>query len=241
MNRTLQTFRNSNNGGNIINVPSSSYVPALQPLTLYFWRVRVNDSAGPGSYVSEFNFTTSAFSVLNLTALIQGFYDPSSDLMTPDTMRVYLRNMFPPYSVVDSAKGLLDANGNGQFSFANAVDGNPYFIDLNHRNSVQTFSSGGVLFSFGSATYDFTQSQSQAFGSNMIMVDLSPVRFAIYGGDVNRDLVVDASDLGQIDNDANNFTTGYVITDLTGDNYVDITDLAIADNNSLNFVGAILP
>lgn len=226
---------------NIIDVPSSSYVPSLQPLTQYFWRVRVNDSAGPGSYVTEFNFTTSSFSVLSLTALIQGFYDSSSDLMIPDTMRVYLRNMFPPYSIVDSAKGMLDANGNGQFNFANAVDGIPYFVDLNHRNSVQTYSSGGVMFSLGSASYDFTLSQFQAFGSNMTMVDASPVRFAIYGGDVNKDGLVDATDLGMIDNDAYNFTTGYVATDLTGDNYVDITDLAIADNNSLNFVGAILP
>lgn len=226
---------------NNTNVTGSSYVPSLQPLTTYFWRVRVNDSAGPGSYVSVFNFTTSSFAVLNLTALIQGFYNSSTDLMMPDTMRVYLRNMFPPYSVVDSAKALLDANGNGQFNFANAVDGIPYYIDLNHRNSVQTFSSTGVQFSLGSASYDFTLSQFQAFGSNMIMVDASPIRFAIYGGDVNKDGLVDATDLGQIDNDAYNFTTGYVATDVTGDSYVDITDLALADNNGLNFVGAILP
>ena len=226
---------------NITNVPSSSFVPSLLPLTQYFWRVRVNDSAGPGSYVSEFNFNTSSYSVLNLTALIQGFYDPVSDLMIPDTMRVSIRNVFPPYAIVDTSKALLDANGNGQFNFTNTIDGNPYFLDLNHRNSIQTFSSGGILFSSGQATYDFTFSQFQAFGNNMIQVDVLPVRYAIYGGDVNKDGQVDVTDLVLIDNDAYNLVTGYVETDVTGDNFVDITDFALVDNNGLNFVGAIVP
>ncbi|MBK9227147.1 MAG: hypothetical protein IPL67_08900 [Ignavibacteria bacterium] len=226
---------------NITNVPGSSYVPPLQPLTQYFWRVRVNDSAGPGSFVSVFSFTTSSFAVLNLSALIQGFYNPAADQMIPDSMRVYLRNFFTPYSIVDSAKALLDANGNAQFSFANAVDGVPYYLDLHHRNSVQTFSSAGVIFSSGSASYDFTNSQAQAFGSNMILVDVLPVKFAIYGGDVNQDETVDATDVSTIDNDASNFVSGYVVTDLTGDSFVDGSDFAIADNNAANFVSAIRP
>lgn len=226
---------------NITNVPSSSYVPSLLPLTQYFWRVRVNDSAGPGSYISEFNFITSSYAVLNLTAIIQGFYNPSSDLMIPDTMRVYIRNSFPPYAIIDSSKALLDANGNGQFNFVNAIDGIPYYLDLNHRNSIQTFSNGGIFFNSGLASFDFTSSQFQAFGSNMIQVDAVPVRFAIYGGDVNKDGLVDISDLIQIDNDAYNLVTGYVPTDVTGDNFVDITDAALADNNAQNFVGAIVP
>jgi len=62
------------------------------------------------------------------------------------------------------------------------------------------------------------------------------VRFAIYGGDVNQDGSVDATDLAAIDNDALNFVTGYVQTDVTGDDLVDGADAAIADNNAFNFV-----
>jgi hypothetical protein len=72
-------------------------------------------------------------------------------------------------------------------------------------------------------------------------VDASPVRFAIYSGDVNQDGTVDATDVSAIDNAANNFLSGYVATDLTGDNFVDGTDFAIADNNAANFVSAIRP
>lgn len=44
-----------------------------------------------------------------------------------------------------------------------------------------------------------------------------------------------------IDNDAANFTGGYVVTDLTGDDFVDGTDFVIADNNAANFVSVIRP
>jgi hypothetical protein len=75
----------------------------------------------------------------------------------------------------------------------------------------------------------------------MIQVDASPVRFAIFGGDVNQDGTVDATDVSTIDNDASNFISGYVVTDLTGDDFVDGTDFSIADNNAANFVSVVRP
>ncbi|MBK8380676.1 MAG: hypothetical protein IPL16_02050 [Ignavibacteria bacterium] len=44
-----------------------------------------------------------------------------------------------------------------------------------------------------------------------------------------------------IDNDALNGTSGYVVTDLTGDNYVDSDDQSVVDNNSLTSVSVINP
>ena len=44
-----------------------------------------------------------------------------------------------------------------------------------------------------------------------------------------------------IDNDAQNFVGGYVVTDLTGDDFVDGTDFSLADNNATNFVSAVVP
>ena len=67
-------------------------------------------------------------------------------------------------------------------------------------------------------------SASQAFGNNMKQVDLSPVKFAIYSGDVNQDGVVDAADLSLIDNASFNFVTGYVTPDVNGDSIVDASD-----------------
>ena len=79
------------------------------------------------------------------------------------------------------------------------------------------------------------------FGSNQIQVDTSPIRFAVYGGDVDQDGSVDATDVSLVDNDAANYVSGYVFTDLTGDNFVDGTDFVIADNNAADFVGLIRP
>jgi len=65
--------------------------------------------------------------------------------------------------------------------------------------------------------------------------------FAFYSGDVNQDGTIDATDISMIDNDAANFVSGYVVTDLTGDDFVDGTDFVIADNNAAIFVSVIRP
>ncbi|MEO8211524.1 MAG: dockerin type I domain-containing protein, partial [bacterium] len=72
-------------------------------------------------------------------------------------------------------------------------------------------------------------------------VDNSPVKFAIYSGDVNQDGVIDGSDAAIIDNDAYNFITGYVESDVNGDGIVDGSDAIIVDNNIRRFVSVIRP
>ena len=86
--------------------------------------------------------------------------------------------------------------------------------------------------------YDFTISQSQVYGDNQKLIS---GYWCIYSGDVNNDGTVDLGDLGMIDNDSYNFTSGYVNTDVNGDGFVDLDDLAIADNNGLNFVSVVKP
>ncbi|MDQ3019143.1 MAG: hypothetical protein M3R36_01020 [Bacteroidota bacterium] len=178
---------------------------------------------------------------LNLTAFIQGFYNPSSNSMISDTVTIYLRNATTPFAKKDSAKSVLTASGTGSFIFFNITNGTNYYLVIRHRNSIETWSSSAIAFSAGTLTYDFTPAANKAFGSNQIQVDISPVRFAIYSGDVNQDGVVDLTDGSMIDNDASNFITGYVNTDVNGDNVVDLADATIADNNAFNFVGVIRP
>ncbi|MBI5727930.1 MAG: hypothetical protein HY965_08770, partial [Ignavibacteriales bacterium] len=86
--------------------------------------------------------------------------------------------------------------------------------------------------------FDFSNDSSKAYGNNMVKKGL---KWCLYSGDINQDGYVDFSDLTLIDNDAYNFTSGYVQTDLNGDNYVDFTDLTICDNNAYNFIGTIKP
>ncbi|MBK8383511.1 MAG: hypothetical protein WAU38_10400 [Ignavibacteria bacterium] len=174
--------------------------------------------------------------VLNLKLFIEGFY--YSGKMVPDTVSVTLRNSTSPFAVVDSAKSLLDASGNGTFNFKNASNGVGYYIDVKHRNAVETWSRTPQHFTSSLMNYDFTTSANKAYGNNMI---LTGGVYSIFSGDVNQDQVIDAADLSQVENDAIIGFIGYVNTDVNGDDFVDANDLSIVDNNSSSGIYAITP
>lgn len=176
--------------------------------------------------------------ILQLTALFEGFYNNLINAMTGDTIKVYLRSIFSPYPIVDSAKGYLDSSGTATLSFQNAANSTPYYIIVKHRNSIETWSAGGNSFVNNSLTYDFTTSSAQAFGNNMKQ---KGIRWTIFSGDINQDGFVDASDLSEVENDVFNSVSGYVVTDVNGDDFVDASDLAIVDNNVFNFVSIRRP
>lgn len=178
---------------------------------------------------------------LTLTAYIEGFYDPAANSMVGDTVTVFLRNIFSPYTIVDSAKGYLNSSGTGTFSFLNVTNGINFYIQLKHRNSIETWSATSQSFTYSLLTYNFTTAASKAFGNNMIQVDAAPLGFAIYSGDVNQDGFVNLNDIILTLNNSSNFVNGYVITDLNGDNFTNLNDILIAYNNSNRFVSVITP
>ncbi|MBV6479508.1 MAG: hypothetical protein HGGPFJEG_02282 [Ignavibacteria bacterium] len=178
---------------------------------------------------------------VNATMFIEGFYNAGANSQVSDTITAYLRNNLYPYSIADQSMAVVSSNGSVTLKFGNASSGT-YYLVLTHRNSIETWTASGISVTRGgSVNYDFSNSSSQAFGNNMKQVDTSPVRFAVYSGDVNQDGVVEATDAGAIDNDASNFVSGYVNTDITGDDLVDATDAAIGDNNAANFVAKVVP
>lgn len=228
---------------------SPSFSPSVkpdQPLSSFngesrngLWKLKCVDQAGADiGYVHGWGINLLSYKTLNVTALMQGFYDSTENKMRSDTARMYFRIPLPPYPFVDSSKAVLDSNGNATFYFSKVNSGYRVF---RHRNSIETWTPVPIPFIGDSSSYDFTTAVTQAYGNNLIQVDNSPVKFAIFGGDVNQDGFVDASDAGAVDNDATNFETGYLSTDANGDNVIDAADAAIVDNNASNFVGAIRP
>ena len=150
-----------------------------------------------------------------------------------------LRNGTSPYDVVDSAEAYMDSLGNFYPAFTNDLPNGSYYIGIKGDNFIETYSSSPVYMdSTSDFSYDFTTSQSQAFGGNTMLVN---GKWCFYLGDVNQDGVVDATDISAIDNDAFNFVSGNVVTDLNGDGAVDGSDYIIADNNASNFIGMIRP
>jgi hypothetical protein len=234
-------------------------IAGLQTGKLYKWRARVHydlasnpyQKYGPWKYYNVYNplphgnFRPSngltLNKILNLTMLVEGFYNPATNTTVQDTVRVYMRNSTNPYVIVDSSTAVFNSSGQAAVYFTNASNGVNYYIQVKHRNSLETWSKTTQAFASGVMNYDFTTAATKAFGDNMKQIDTSPVEFAVYSGDVNKDGSVDATDLSSIDNDATGFVSGYVVTDLTGDNFVDGTDFAIADNNAANFVSVVRP
>lgn len=211
------------------------------------WSLRILSST-PGdsgifySWGIRFNNMESPETNLKVFSLQEGFHNPSTNFTVRDTVTAELRSSVSPYTIAGTSRSYSTSTGTLSFSFDEITLGNAYYIVLKHRNSVETWSSVPVSFSDRfDVNYSFQNQITSAFGSNLVLVDASPTRYASYGGDVNQDGTVDATDVSLIDNDAANFIGGYVVTDLTGDDFVDGTDFAIADNNASNFVSVVRP
>jgi len=179
--------------------------------------------------------------LFNIKLIPQGLYDAANNrLQMKDTFTVYLANSTSPYSLVDSAKIIVDSlTFTGQAAFRAASSGT-YFLVVKHRNSIETWSRpGGENYLKGATqTFDFSDSQAKAFGNNLA---LSGGKYCVFGGDVKQDGVVDISDMVQVDNGSFEFASGYLNADVNGDTNVDISDMVIVDNNSYDFVGSVKP
>lgn len=218
-----------------------------------YWKIRVrdNNTSDTGRLYAwgiQVNNMQEREKNLNLKAFIQGFYDEPTSAMVPDTVKVYI-HFYLTISLVDSTTSVIQSNGEGLFSIGNnsVFEEFPYFIRIKHRNAIETWSeihndlSNSIHFIGFESSYNFTTDDSKAFGNNQIPVDLTPLRYALYNGDVNHDGTIDVADGSLIDNDSFNFASGYLPTDLNGDDVIDIADAVIADNNAANFIGAITP
>ncbi|MBV6479840.1 MAG: hypothetical protein HGGPFJEG_02643 [Ignavibacteria bacterium] len=179
---------------------------------------------------------------LDLKMTAEGLYNvPSNTLNRKDTVKLYLRESVPPYRLRDSSSGVIDSvSFSNVFTFTNTISG-VYYLVVKHHNTIETWSKNGGenLITDGIINnYDFTDVQSKAYGNNLI---LKGSKYCIYSGDVTQEGIIDGSDLSLIDNDASNFVTGYVPTDIDGNYFVDASDASITDNNAAAFIQTIRP
>ncbi len=214
----------------------STYLDSAPLTGIYYYFIAAKDIHNNKSIIAS---SESQNITINLTAYIQGFYEQNSNTMVSDTIKTYLRNSAAPYAIVDSSKAILNSNGTAALKFGNAPTGN-YYLVFKHRNSIETWSkAGGYTFvTGGTFAYDFTDSVTHAFGSNMKLLG---TKYCIFNGDVNQDGFVDLSDIFSVYNDASLFVTGYKVTDITGDNITDLTDIVLTYNNSSSFVSVVKP
>ena len=217
------------------------------------------------SATSTVGITVTNCSVtLNLTAYIQGYYgsvnaapgemapvlnnaemagEPTivgSTLTQCDTITVELRDE-STYAVAYTFKGILNTNGTLTCTFPGAALNNSYYIALQHRNALETWSAIPVLIS-STTNYNFSSSASQAYNDNQI--EIATGVFAIYSGDIERvngPGVLDFDDSNIWESDYNNFGAMYIPTDLNGDGTIDFLDINIWESNYNNFISVQKP
>ncbi|MBK6965960.1 MAG: hypothetical protein IPH20_19025, partial [Bacteroidales bacterium] len=192
--------------------------------------------------------------VLNLGLLLEGLYAGGGTLNqahhatgpqfgpgVADVISVELHNS-SDYSIVEfpavpAFDVELSTNGLAKVAIPSDLTGD-YYITVKHRNSLEITSADPVSFVPQIITYAFDQ-PSKAYGGNLLlMIDGG---YAIFGGDINQDGVIDTGDITPFDNDQHNYVEGYVVTDVNGDGIIDGADGSIIDNNQFNYVSTILP
>lgn len=113
-----------------------------------------------------------------------------------------------------------------------------YFLRINHRNSVETWSSFPVNLSSEANYYNFTNGVYKAYGYNMFQMCSV---WVFYTGDVNQDGIIDSGDMIPTENLNSAFATGYLPEDNNGDGLIDSSDMSMIGNNAAQFVGKVTP
>ena len=179
-------------------------------------------------YISEYNFTSPS---LRLTVNMESC--PSQQLLKAE-----LRSSTAPYNLIDSQSVNAGSGIPSVVSFPAAVSGVNYYIVVKGRNVLPTWSSNAVPFVSNYLKYNFTTASTQAYGGNMINAG---GKWSLYQGDVDQNEFINLTDVITVYNDASNFVTGNVVTDLNCDDFVDLTDIVVVYTNSSNFVQVIRP
>ena len=198
--------------------------------------------------ISSMMSSVYAQSTLNVRVFIEGYYDSLQNEMVPvldavntptlfDTVTINLHSTIN-LSIVFTQKVILDINGNGTVILPPSLFNNSYYLDIRHRNSLQTWSSLPILIT-SVVNYDFTTAVSQAYGNNLSWIGNAA---CIFSGNFNQDEWIDLSDFPFWDDQSVNSPYGYyLLCDLTGDSIVDTLDLFFWAKNNNAFTFAHYP
>lgn len=167
------------------------------------------------------NFDRSSFAIkMKIVTGIEGLWNGT--IQTRDSLKVYLRNSFAPYSKVDSAVAYLYTTCDDTVSFFTAPSAS-YYVSVSHRNSLETWSASTQPLSPGSYyTQNFTGNQTDAYGSNLIFYNS---KWCIYSGDINKDGFINGNDFTLFSSQFG--LNGYLGADLNNDGVVNGNDFTL--------------
>lgn len=146
----------------------------------------------------------------------------------------------PPTLLYQDKNAELHTDGSCSIMLPFIPDTNQtFYLVVNHRNCIETWSAVPLQFAGDSAFYDFTDTAAKAFGNNL--KEVLPGTFAIFCGDPDQNGAIDSGDMTEIDNGSALYQTGYLPGDVNGDGLIDTTDFTITENNSYQYIMSIRP
>lgn len=224
--------------------------PLLQGGFTYYWRVEPVNATGAATGCLNTVFASQSLDFgLRVRAYMEGFYlhdstmiasiDPVFQDTLADTVTVCLASPVPPYTILHTSKTVMTIYGYATGYFPQPAVQQLYYIVVRHRNSIETWSSTTFQWNDPDTLYSFSDSASSAFGSNE--VEVAPGVFAMHGGDVNQDGIIESADYSEVENAASQFLFGYEPSDLNGDGLVESGDYSFIENKASQFIFAITP
>ena len=203
----------------------------------------INNDCDETDYDVALQATSTITSItLNLKMFLQGYYTGNGTMQPvllnqgiaaqpneTDTVLVELHDA-SNFNIVDAKQAVLLTDGTVNLTF-DQPDGF-YYVAIQHRNSIKTWSGELVECTLASPLYDFSSEIGKAYGSNMIQVDSNV--WAFFTGDINQDDFIDVFDYSQYNDDnLAGVNTQYVATDINGDGFVDVFDYQIYNDNNI--------
>ncbi len=105
-------------------------------------------------YIGADEISGQHFAKMEIVFGIQGLINISGIHFRSEVVTVYLKNSASPYAIVDSSTSTLDSiTLKGTFGFLPSVNsGGSYYIEVKHKNSIETWSSTPISFTGDSAS-----------------------------------------------------------------------------------------
>ena len=122
---------------------------------------------------------------------------------------------------------IVDLDGVSTVSFTGVASAN-YYVVVRHRNHLPVMTASAQGLSPTATVYDFTTSQSQAFGT-LPMTQVAPGVFALYAGDTNVSLIISSADADNIFGSLN--STNYNLNDVNMSGIVSAADANVVFGN----------
>jgi hypothetical protein len=188
---------------------------------------------------------------INITCFLQGLYFNNQAMIASlsnqlynlqsdfaDSVTIELHSSVTPFETLFQHKSVINTTGLVKAFFPTTTLGKTYYLVVKHNKSLETWSANPIVVN-SLTTYNFSNAASKAYGNNMI--EIEPLTWAFFSGDMNHDGFIDAVDFTIWETSANNFENNYPISDLDGDGTADNNDFSIWELNANSFVSVQKP